>query len=81
MVTTVTPAPLIDPDEITGPLTMADRCDGCGARAFVRALVPSGDSFTGPLLFCAHHYHVHEPKLTELGAAIDDYRVKPKPFA
>ena len=32
------------------PLTMLDRCDSCGAQAFVRATLTSGE-----LLFCAHH--------------------------
>ena len=34
----------------TTPLTPADRCDGCGARAGVRAT--KGDQV---LLFCGHH--------------------------
>lgn len=32
------------------PLTMLDRCDSCGAQAFVRVTLTSGE-----LLFCAHH--------------------------
>ena len=32
------------------PLTMLDRCDSCGAQAFVRVTLASGE-----LLFCAHH--------------------------
>lgn len=39
-------------------LTNADRCDRCGAQAYVRAVLPTGD-----LLFCAHHAKEHEPKL------------------
>ncbi len=31
-------------------LTSLDRCDSCGAQAYVRATLPSGE-----LLFCAHH--------------------------
>ena len=31
-------------------LTALDRCDSCGAQAYVRATLP-----TGELLFCAHH--------------------------
>lgn len=34
----------------TGILTAVDRCDACGARAWVRATLVSGD-----LYFCAHH--------------------------
>ncbi|MBG0833267.1 hypothetical protein HS041_36820 [Planomonospora sp. ID67723] len=41
------------------PLKIADRCDQCGAQAFVRVVFgPSRD-----LLFCGHHYHRHEPTL------------------
>ena len=39
-------------------LTAADRCDRCGAQAFVRVLLASGD-----LLFCAHHAKAYEDKL------------------
>jgi hypothetical protein len=31
-------------------LTIADRCDRCGAQAFVRAVFATGD-----LMFCGHH--------------------------
>ena len=40
-------------------LTAADRCDRCGAQAFVRVVLSSGD-----LLFCAHHAKAYEDKLT-----------------
>ena len=49
-------------------LVAADRCDRCGAQAHVRVMLPSG----GELLFCAHHGRVHEAKLRELEAAIQD---------
>jgi hypothetical protein len=39
-------------------LTAADRCDRCGAQAFVRVVLASGD-----LLFCAHHAKAYEDKL------------------
>ncbi len=45
-------------------LSTADRCDRCGAQAFVRVLLTSGD-----LLFCAHHAKVYEDKLKP--AAVD----------
>lgn len=32
------------------PLTIADRCDRCGAQAFIRAVFVSGE-----LTFCGHH--------------------------
>ncbi|MFT4123950.1 MAG: hypothetical protein QM635_08970 [Microbacteriaceae bacterium] len=31
-------------------LTALDRCDSCGAQAYIRVTLP-----TGELLFCAHH--------------------------
>lgn len=43
-------------------LTAADRCDRCGARAQVRAVLPTG----GELLFCNHHAREHQSRLEEL---------------
>lgn len=39
-------------------LTAADRCDRCGAQAFVRVVLAPGD-----LLFCGHHAKAYEDKL------------------
>jgi hypothetical protein len=50
------------------PLVATDRCDRCGAQAYVRVTLPSG----GELLFCAHHARKHEAKLQELAATIYD---------
>jgi hypothetical protein len=52
----------------TKPLTAADRCDRCGAQAFVRVLLPS----TGELLFCAHHNRQHGPALAKVAVEIQD---------
>lgn len=52
----------------TSPLTAADRCDRCGARAYLRVLLISG----GELLFCAHHGREHAPRLREVAAEIQD---------
>jgi hypothetical protein len=52
----------------TSPLTAADRCDRCGARAYLRVLLSSG----GELLFCAHHGREHAPRLQEVAAEILD---------
>jgi len=49
-------------------LTAADRCDRCGAQAYVRARLISG----GELLFCAHHAREHLPKLQHLATEIQD---------
>ncbi len=50
------------------PLTAADRCDRCGAQAYVRVLLPN----SGELLFCAHHNRQHGPVLTKVAVEIQD---------
>ncbi|GAB2679869.1 DUF7455 domain-containing protein [Thalassiella azotivora] len=52
----------------TDTLTAADRCDRCGAQAYVRVVLASG----GELLFCAHHGRAHSEKLREVAADITD---------
>jgi hypothetical protein len=52
----------------TGSLTAADRCDRCGARAYVRILLPSGLE----LLFCAHHTRQYAPALARIAVDIQD---------
>lgn len=49
-------------------LTAADRCDRCGARAYVRVVLPG----VGELLFCAHHGRTHEAALRASEAEIHD---------
>jgi hypothetical protein len=49
-------------------LTAADRCDRCGAQAYVRARLHAG----GELLFCAHHGREHLPKLREHAEILDE---------
>jgi hypothetical protein len=50
------------------PLTAVDRCDRCGARAYIRVMLPGG----GELLFCAHHGRAHEAALRAQDADIHD---------
>ena len=45
-------------------LSAADRCDRCGAQAYLRVELQSG----GELLFCAHHAREHGDKLRDLAA-------------
>jgi hypothetical protein len=52
----------------TEALTAADRCDRCGAQAYVRANLGNG----GVLLFCAHHANEHRPALEAAGAVFHD---------
>ena len=49
-------------------LTAADRCDRCGAQAYVRATLDSGFD----LLFGAHHFHENEARLREVAVRIQD---------
>jgi hypothetical protein len=49
-------------------LTAADRCDRCGAQAYLRVELQSG----GELLFCAHHAREHGDKLKEIAANVVD---------
>ncbi len=50
------------------PLQVADRCDRCGAQAFVRATLRGGLD----LLFCAHHWRDNEDALREQAVQIVD---------
>lgn len=61
-----------EPSEVASELTSLDRCDSCGAQAYVRATMPAG----GVLLFCAHHATKHREKLTCLGAQWHDETAK-----
>jgi hypothetical protein len=49
-------------------LTAGDRCDRCGAQAYLRVELQSG----GELLFCAHHAREHGEKLREVAATVHD---------
>jgi len=49
------------------PLTAADRCDRCGAQAYVRVVLA-----TGELLFCAHHARQHAPALSDIALDVQD---------
>ncbi len=49
-------------------LNATDRCDRCGAQAYVRVLLANG----GELVFCAHHGREHKEALTRVAADIQD---------
>jgi hypothetical protein len=49
-------------------LSAADRCDRCGAQAYIRARLTGG----GELLFCAHHGRQHLPELQARASEIQD---------
>ena len=50
------------------PLNALDRCDRCGAQAYVRAVLLNG----GELTFCAHHGKEYAEKLKPITAKIHD---------
>ena len=50
------------------PLTAADVCDRCGARAYVRVLLPG----SAELFFCAHHARRHAEALAKVAVEIQD---------
>lgn len=55
-------------DELDAPsLTALDRCDSCGAQAYVRVTLASGE-----LLFCAHHAAEFKDKLQPSALAWHD---------
>lgn len=53
---------------LTPELTAQDRCDRCGAQAYVRVVLQSGSE----LLFCRHHAKAHDEKLRQMAAEIHD---------
>lgn len=48
-------------------LTALDRCDACGAQAYIRVEVANGE-----LLFCAHHGRKHQEKLSAIAQSWHD---------
>lgn len=70
MTETLTAAPTKAPvNPIPTELTLMDRCDHCGAQAFVAVAVPTAAAEL-PLLLCGHHYRKHEDALTLSGARV-----------
>jgi len=53
--------------EPTQPLTAADRCDRCGAQAYVRVVLPVGE-----LLFCGHHARAHADAYQGVAVHVQD---------
>jgi hypothetical protein len=48
-------------------LTAADRCDICGAQAFIRVVLATGD-----LVFCGHHGTANKEKLKPIAISWQD---------
>jgi hypothetical protein len=53
---------------LASSLTAADRCDRCGAQAYVRVTLTGG----AELLFCAHHGRVHSDALRRVATDVQD---------
>jgi hypothetical protein len=71
------PAPRPEYEEAAGigqaratRMNAMDRCDRCGAQAYVRVLLRGGQE----LMFCAHHYRQHAPALAKFAVAVHDDR-------
>ena len=56
----------------TAQLTALDRCDRCGAQAYVRVVLSAG----GDLLFSGHHFREHEARLRPLALDVQDETAK-----
>lgn len=54
--------------ETAPALNAQDRCDACGAQAFVRAVFLNGE-----LLFCGHHWRNHAPAAAGKAIAVHDF--------
>ena len=52
----------------SNPLGATDRCDRCGAQAYVRVVLPGG----GELLFCGHHWNRHGDSLRSVAVEVTD---------
>jgi len=50
------------------PVSPAERCDRCGARATIRAMLPGGSD----LVFCTHHGRQHAERLRAIASEIRD---------
>jgi hypothetical protein len=49
-------------------LNASDRCDRCGAQAYVRVTMANGSE----LFFCLHHSREHADKLKQVALKIHD---------
>jgi len=60
------------PSAASWRLTAVDRCDRCGAQAYVRVLLPSRLE----LLFCAHHNRKYSSALADVAVEIQDETIR-----
>ena len=62
---------------VAGTLTAMDRCDRCGAQAYVQVVLPNNLE----LLFCAHHNRQYAPALMKIAVEIHDETSRLAPLA
>lgn len=67
--TTTLEAPPTEGDSMEVELKASDRCDRCGAQAFIRAVMDGGED----LLFCGHHGHANKEALAKVAVHVYDY--------
>lgn len=81
MSTVVAEQTLTGLDRDVEDITVADRCDRCGAQAFFKFKKTFDDGLKGDMLMCAHHGRKHEPVLFADGWDIYDFtdRLNEKP--
>ncbi|HEU5223212.1 MAG TPA: hypothetical protein VFU07_05965 [Candidatus Lumbricidophila sp.] len=63
----MTTVELTEPTVAEYELTALDRCDACGAQAYIRVSIGESE-----LLFCAHHGRKHQEKLATVASAWHD---------
>lgn len=68
-----TPQAETDERPLSDVLTHADRCDACGAQAFIWVNMPNSNS---GLLYCSHHFNRFEDGLRKVAIEIYDERYK-----
>lgn len=73
MEATATPEVGQESRPLSDVLTNADRCDACGAQAFVWVNMPNSQN---GLLYCGHHFTKYEVNLRKVAIDFFDERHK-----
>ena len=60
---------MTDVESLERQIQIADRCDSCGAQAFVLAKLANGE-----LYFCGHHFNKFENKIRNTSFEVIDER-------
>lgn len=70
---TVQAEPVAETQQERAPLTAHDRCDACGAQAYYEAELYDLEGKKGRLLFCGHHFTMHERELHDVALEVHDH--------